>query len=222
MKFLDLDVKGVVLDLDGTLLDSTGLWGEIDKAFFGKRGKELPSTYGQEIAHIGLNAAACYTRTRYFPNEEEEDILNEWKQMSLKAYAEELPLKKGAKEFLDVLSSKGIPMVLATANSPHLYLPALKRLGIESYFLCFLDAETFKEGKSNGKMYEEAAKRIGAKKENILIFEDSLSPIKAARANGFKVIGIYDKYSTSDIELYKSSSTYFVMDWDETLGMIQD
>ena len=40
MKFLGKDIKAVIFDMDGTMINSTGLWHEIDKKFFAKRGME--------------------------------------------------------------------------------------------------------------------------------------------------------------------------------------
>ena len=35
-------IKGVIFDLDGTLLSSTDVWRKIDVEFLGKRGLEVP------------------------------------------------------------------------------------------------------------------------------------------------------------------------------------
>ena len=54
MKFLNKDIKAVIFDMDGTMINSTGLWHDIDKKFFAKRGMELPKDYAQNIVHLGL------------------------------------------------------------------------------------------------------------------------------------------------------------------------
>ena len=62
MKFLGKDIKAVIFDMDGTMINSTGLWHEIDKKFFAKRGMELPKDYAQNIVHLGLKEAARFTK----------------------------------------------------------------------------------------------------------------------------------------------------------------
>ena len=83
MKLLNRDIKLAIFDLDGTLIDSTSLWSEIDRDFFLRRGMEIPPHYNEEIAHVGLDKAAYITRTKYFPNEKEEDIIQEWKDIAI-------------------------------------------------------------------------------------------------------------------------------------------
>ena len=86
MKICGKKIKAVIFDLDGTLLDSSFIWGDIDREFFAKRNMKIPPTYSDEIAHIGLNEAAILTSQKYCPNEKPEDILQEWKQGSKKYY----------------------------------------------------------------------------------------------------------------------------------------
>ena len=42
-------IEGVIFDLDGTLLDSTWVWSQIDTDFLKKRGFEVPKDYSTAI-----------------------------------------------------------------------------------------------------------------------------------------------------------------------------
>ena len=68
--------EGVIFDIDGTLLESTSIWHDVDVEFFKKRGMELPDDYAQAIGHIGLDKAAIYTIERFKLNEKKEDIFS--------------------------------------------------------------------------------------------------------------------------------------------------
>ena len=222
MKFLSMDIEAAIFDLDGTLLDSTHLWGEIDVRFFARRGLSVPSSYAQEIAHIGLKGAAKFTRERYCPNETEEEILAEWHALSQEAYAKEIPAKNGAIAFLEALKKRKIPMALATANSPSLYLPALKRLGMEEYFSFLIDAEKCQEGKGNSKIYDLACEALHSQRGKTLVFEDSLQPMKEAEKAGYPVICIYDRHSCHDEAEHRAHCLYFASSGEELLCKLEE
>ena len=89
-------IKGIIFDLDGTILDSCSIWGDVDKEFFNKRGLEVPDDYGEAIGHIGLDKAADYTIERFNLKEKKEDIIKEWKSGVLDHYAHNVKLKPHA------------------------------------------------------------------------------------------------------------------------------
>ena len=216
------DIKLAIFDLDGTLIDSTSIWGEIDQIFFQRRGKEVPDEYMKEIAHIGLTAAAKVTKEKYFPNEKEEDILKEWNDLSLEAYRYHIPLKDNVKDLLDLLASKGITLALATANSEELYKPCIERLDIKKYFSYIIDVNSCSKGKDSPEIFDKVVNHFKVAKEETIIFEDSLTAIKTGKENGYKVIAIYDKCSTKDIEYTKSISYLFVNNYRELINKLKE
>ena len=50
--------KGAIFDLDGTLLDSMGVWDQVDVDFLAKRGIEVPDDYMQKVAAMQFRQIA--------------------------------------------------------------------------------------------------------------------------------------------------------------------
>ena len=66
-------------DLDGTLLDSNGIWLDIDIEFLGRRGiSPVPEDYTDYVTHHSAPDAARYTRERFSLPETPEEIMEGW------------------------------------------------------------------------------------------------------------------------------------------------
>lgn len=221
MNIFNKNIKLVIFDLDGTLIDSTSLWSDVDRKFFERRGQQIPESYAKEIAHIGLQAAGKLTKEKYFPNEKVNDIINEWHQLSIEAYEKEIPLKPFAKEFLDYLYRNNIKIALATANSDFLYRPCLKRLGIEKYFSFIIDVNSCKEGKDSPEIFDRVVNNFSLQREDTLIFEDSLQALMTTYNAGYNVVAVYDKCSTKDIDATKKHSHLLINDFSDMLNLVK-
>lgn len=221
MKFLGHDIQLAIFDLDGTLLNSTSLWAEIDERFFAKRGKKVPEHYGEEAVHLGLQKAAIWTSEAFFPNERPEDILAEWHQMAVDAYRDELDLNLFAKEILEAFLSRGVKLALATANSKELYEPCLERLKIRQYFDYVIDAHSVKEGKSSSKIYDVTTAHFGLDKEKVVVFEDALEPMACAHNAGYLTIGVYDVNTTKNEQASRQNCDLFLRDFARFEDRIQ-
>ena len=112
-----MKIEGVIFDLDGTLLDSTWVWSQIDTEFLKKRGFEVPKDYSTAIMAMGFEEVAKYTIKRFLLQETKEDVMAEWDAMARDAYAHDVKLKKGVKELLLWLKKQDIKMSVATSNS---------------------------------------------------------------------------------------------------------
>ena len=222
MKILNHEIKAVIFDMDGTLIDSTGIWHEIDQAFFAKRNMELPSDYAQHIVHLGLRQAAVYTKETYHLEESIQDIMKEWHEMSLDMYRYHVPLKDGAVELLDLFKKNNIKMAIATANDEPLYRPCIERLGIGQYFDEIADVNTAKEGKQSAKIYLDLANKMGFKPENTIVLEDMPTCVKTAHNSGFITIAVFDNASKNYDQEKKNHSDLFINNFYELLELIKE
>ena len=96
-------VKGIIFDLDGTLLDSMDLWVRIDKEFLKKRGLEYTQDYSKAITAMEITETAIYTINRYNLKESVSEVISEWKEMAINEYKNSINLKEGVTNFLNHL-----------------------------------------------------------------------------------------------------------------------
>ena len=89
----------LLFDLDGTLIDSNGVWKEVDRTFLARRGLPYTHAYYQGVAHTILPLAAKFTREFCHLEESCEDIIAEWMDLAKDAYAH-VEVKPGVRAYL--------------------------------------------------------------------------------------------------------------------------
>jgi len=192
------EFEAAIFDLDGTLLDSMGLWEQIDIDFLGKRGIEATKDYIRAVTPLDFAAAAEYTIRRFHLEESAEDIILEWKRMCRDAYEQRIGLKPHAKEYLLALKQSGVKLGVATALTPDLSRLALEHNRIAHLFEAFASRNEVDRGKGFPDVYLLAAQRLGVPPEKCMVFEDILSGISGARAGGFLTCGVFDAWSAHE------------------------
>ncbi len=111
-------IRGVVFDLDGTLIDSMGIWYEIDRAFLRENGITEPPENISDIMKR-MSVEEC---SEYFVNEFGLDITPEYAVKRIEElvrieYEEKIALKPFVHELLEYLDEKGIPYGVAGSFS---------------------------------------------------------------------------------------------------------
>ena len=185
-------VRGVILDLDGTLLDSMPLWHEIDLQFLSENGIEPPENISEIVGKMSITEWAEYFIREFSMPYTPEYVIRRIEEMAETAYRESIPLKTHVSAFLDALDAAGLPYGIATATYRNSADAALRRLGLLDRMQFVLTGEDVQEGKTSPEIYLLAAARLGTAPEETLVVEDALHCVRTASAAGFLTAGVYD------------------------------
>lgn len=207
--------KGAIFDLDGTVLDSMGLWKKVDELFFTSRNMPVPEDYVQTISPLGTIGAAHYTKDTYAIEESIEEIIAEWQETAKKEYSENVKIKPYAKEFILALKEKGLTLAVATASDIEMFEECLIKNGIRDAFSFIITVRDVGKGKDSPLIYEKACEKMGIEPCECIVFEDIITAILSAKKAGCYCVGVYDKSSEKDIEELKRISDEFIYDFEK-------
>ena len=126
--------KAAIFDLDGTLLDSMGVWDQVDIDFLNKRGIEVPPDYMTKVSAMQFRQIAEYTIARFGLTDTPEELMQEWDDMASVAYSTTVEAKPGALDYLRDLKASGVKLGVATSLPPRLREPALRHVGMFDLF----------------------------------------------------------------------------------------
>ncbi len=205
-----MNFKGAIFDLDGTLIDSVWVWEKIDHDFLGDRGLCVPPDYPEKIAHMGFEASAKYTIERFGFEESVEQIMDIWTKMSEKEYRENVMIKPYVREYLDYLKRNNVKMAVATASFEGLFMPCLERNGIAKYFDAIVTVGQTGKGKDCPDVYILAAKKLGLKPCECVVFEDLPTGIITAKSAGFMTAFVPDDFTKVLRKTHEREADYIV------------
>ena len=94
------NMKAVIFDLDGTLVDSMWMWKQIDIDYLQRFGIELPEDLQASIEGKSFSETAMYFKERFELPDSLEQIKADWNEMAFDTYANKVPLKDGVADFL--------------------------------------------------------------------------------------------------------------------------
>lgn len=209
------NVKAVIFDLDGTVVDSMWMWEAIDIEYLGRFGIALPSDLQKKISGMSFSETAVYFKETFLIPDSLEQIKEDWNRMAMDKYCNEVPLKPGVLNFLKKLKEQGIKTGIATSNSRELAMAVLEAQGLSPYFDEVHMSCEVKKGKPAPDIYLLVAECLGESPEHCLVFEDITEGILAGKAAGMRVCGVEDDFSAAYREEKKQLADYYITHYDE-------
>ena len=207
-----------LFDMDGTLIDSNGVWKDVDREFLARRGLPYTGAYYEGVAHTIFPLAAKFTKEYCHLSESCEEIMAEWMDLAKDAYAH-VTVKPGVRAYLKQCKAEGRQMAVVTSSVPAHCHTALERLDLEKYFQRITFAQELGLEKRDPEIWRIAAREGGVRPEDCTVFDDSLAACKGARQARMRVVGVYDGFFAADEKEMRGFCDVYIKSFEELLWL---
>jgi HAD superfamily hydrolase (TIGR01509 family) len=214
------EIKAVIFDVDGTLIDSMWIWKQVDIDFLEKRGIALPENLQKDIEGMSYTATAEYFKERFRLPDSIQEIKEEWRLMADDFYHNKIPLKAGVGELLDLFRQRGLRLGIATSNSRELVDAMLKNHQLAHCFDSIRTSCEVPRSKPFPDVYLKTAEDLAVDPKNCLVFEDTVAGATAAKAAGMRVIAVYDEASRESAAHLQQLCELYIKDFFEFIPII--
>ncbi|MFE5964406.1 HAD-IA family hydrolase [Streptomyces sp. NPDC056463] len=181
--------RAVLLDMDGTLVDTETLWWRTAQEVAEGVGHRLTDADTPEVVGRCVEDTAVHLRRVSGTERPLDALVAELDARFLAAVEAETTVLPGARELLGTLGDMGIPVALVTASPRAVVESVLKVLGAES-FQVTVTADDTDRTKPHPEPYLSAARALGVDPAGCLAVEDSPAGIAAAEAAGCRVAAV--------------------------------
>ena len=203
-----MNITGAIFDFDGTVFDSMHIWKGVKFQFFDRIGLVLSEEEKKEFQGLFLLDAIDLAKKRYDLGFSDKELFDEFFTLIREKYLADTKPKNDIIEFLEKLKANGVKMGIATATGESALMAVLEKYNMTDYFSAIYSTYTVGASKTEPKVYDVVLEAIGTEKETTWVFEDALYATKTAKANGYNVVGIYDKSEPNQEELKALADIY--------------
>ncbi len=201
----------VLLDMDGTLVDSEKLYDRADEQMFENLG--ITVTHEERVSLVGINlkmGTSLLLKLHPEINMTFDELFEVYENSLLGALqnAEDLALIPGVEEWLKTLKASGVKMAVASSSTKKMVDHVVERLGLRDYVEYVINGEMIRNSKPDPEIFLLAAKELGIKPENCAVLEDSGAGIEAAKAAGMYCVA----YSGTNVHGVDQSRADVVID----------
>jgi HAD superfamily hydrolase (TIGR01509 family) len=167
-----LPFKGVIFDMDGTLLESTEADYKAWEQVFHSYGKNL--SFEDYVPLLGIRSADVIKD--YIGKTDSEDVKRILKEKFdyFVTYVEANPIQPvfAAEVFLKSLANFPIKVALATSSRKEKMHMVLTQLNFKHYFEAIVTGDEVKHSKPAPDIFLKAAERLGLAPEDCMVVED--------------------------------------------------
>lgn len=231
--------KVAIFDMDGTLINSVGIWNEVDRKLIQTAGNiDIHTKEAQEQRDRVLRKfnhvrnpymEYCgHLKEKYEIPLTIDEIIALRYQIATDLLTHKVDYKKNAVKVLKLLKRNGFTLIIATTTGKsNMEIYRTKNQNIiskgylDDFFTAIYTREDVKEIKPSPEIHLRILKDFAASPEECIIFEDSLVGVEAARKAGIESIVIHDEHSDHERDQINNISDYQFNDFDEILMVLQ-
>lgn len=206
-------IKGLIFDVDGTILDSMPIWTNVGERYLNRLGIEIDYDLASIMFEQTMLETAQYMREHHGVNKSDKEIIDDINSMVYGFYEKEAMPKKGVLAFIEEAYEKGVPMTVATSTDRPMIEAAFTRLGLQKYFKKIYTTSEMGSGKDKPEIFYQAMKTMGSDERTTYLLDDAFYSLITAHNAGIGTVGVYDLSAERDTEKIKSIVDIYIKDW---------
>lgn len=182
-------LKGIIFDLDGVIVDS--------HAAHKKAWRGLLTALGHDVDEAALDFVVEGRKRaeilRHFlggANEEEVRRYGAWKDELFCKFAYDVKMLPGVAEFVKAAGAAGLALAVGTSAGRRRAQETLERFGLASHFAVLVTGDEVRAGKPDPAIFLQAAAGLRIPPECLLVCEDAVPGVQAAKSAGMRCLGI--------------------------------
>ena len=182
-------LQAVIFDLDGVIVDSHPAHMQAWRTFFHSLGLNISD---KDLLFV-LEGQKREDILRHFLGNLTADQVRHYgakKEELFRDSVQQLKTIPGLAEFLNCLETSGIPMALASSASRGRAEYILDELEIRRRFAVIITGDDVARGKPDPAIFRLAAQSLGVDPGSVLVCEDAVSGVEAAKEAGMKCLAI--------------------------------
>ena len=185
-------MKAIIFDMDGVIVDTNPHHRTAWREFYQRYGKTLTDeafvehVLGKHNTHIIAHLFDGQTLTP----DEVLRLGNEKEALFRELYRPDIVAVAGLVDFLKALKAAGILTAVATSAPVENLDFVIDALKLRPYFDALLNESMVSCPKPDPEIYQKAMATLGVEPGESVVFEDSMTGIRAARASGATVVGL--------------------------------
>lgn len=204
-------LEAVLLDMDGTLVDSERLWDISLNELASRLGGTLSAETRREVVGINLDEAVRIVQTDVNNLGDARGWADWLLERTTGLFAADVRWRTGARKLVRSIRDVNIPMALVTSSYRVLTEAALARMG-HALFDVVVCGDEVSVPKPDPEAYVTAASRLGVGIHNCVVIEDSPRGIDAAKASGAYVVAVPEDPTLLSSARHGSIATYSLED----------
>lgn len=188
------NIKAILFDLDGTLVDSEPLHFEAHRRALAQHGIKITKEDYIQNGVSGGQRSFYEMMQIIYATPIDIDAVRKLKKEIYGDLIGEIKLFEGVKEVLENLKEKYRLAIVSTTHMDYIRR-TLKQVGIEEYFETFSSAKELERGKPFPDVYFDSLKKLGLAPCECIAVEDSRNGVEAAKNAGIRCIAIPNEFT---------------------------
>jgi len=195
-----MNVKGVIFDMDGLLVDSEPIWRKVEIACFAEVGLHLTEDQCRQTKGLRIDEVIDYwfnispweglSKAQLVTN-----IVDEM-ESTLRKEAVALP---GVLDVIDQCCKAGLTLSIASSSQLRLIQAVVEALNLKNSISICCSAEHEQYGKPHPAVFLTAASKMEIEPAHCVVFEDSLPGVIAAKSAKMNCIAVPEPEEINDV-----------------------